>query len=304
MTDSDDQLMNGIVTALITPFARDGGLDLRAWQGLINEQLQAGTHGLVVAGTTGESATLSKAERDQLLRQAVDQVNGRIPVLAGTGSASTADVIASNERAAALGADAVLVVAPYYNRPPQAGLIAHYSAIADASPVPVMLYNVPGRTVTDLLPETTIALADHPNVMGIKEAVADQARVQTLLDAGVHVLSGDDPSALEALRRGAAGVISVIANLVPDDLVAMYNLVQAGQLEQARARMQTLEPLLAFLSIQTNPIPAKWLLAEMGRIQPGLRLPLVPLDLAHHAQGHRVLESLLATEATPRRAYH
>ena len=294
MKNTDDNFLTGSIVALVTPMHSDGAVDSDAYLRLIDWHLASGTNGLVVAGTTGESATLTADERDALLSMAVERVAGRIPVLAGTGSASTAQVIADSRRAADLGADAVLVVAPYYNRPPQRGLLAHYRAVADASPAPLVLYNVPSRTVTDIQPETTIELAGHPNIVAIKEAVPDMQRLQQLMDAGVCVLSGDDPTALAAMRLGAAGVISVVANVAPVQFAGLCAAVRNGQTSQADAAAGELEDLIRFLNIETNPIPAKWLLAEMDMIKPYLRLPLVELDVAYHAQGRPFVRRLLA----------
>lgn len=294
MKNTDDNFLTGSIVALVTPMHSDGAVDSDAYLRLIDWHLASGTNGLVVAGTTGESATLTADERDALLSAALERVAGRIPVLAGTGSASTAQVIADSRRAADLGADAVLVVAPYYNRPPQRGLLAHYRAVADASPAPLVLYNVPSRTVTDIQPETTIELAGHPNIVAIKEAVPDMQRLQQLMDAGVCVLSGDDPTALAAMRLGAAGVISVVANVAPVQFAGLCAAVRNGQTSQADAAAGELEDLIRFLNIETNPIPAKWLLAEMDMIKPYLRLPLVELDVAYHAQGRPFVRRLLA----------
>ncbi|MEM7053266.1 MAG: 4-hydroxy-tetrahydrodipicolinate synthase [Pseudomonadota bacterium] len=289
--------LGGSIVALVTPMHADGSVDLDTWCSLIDWHLDSGTDGLVVAGTTGESATLAQDDYDSLLSAAVERVNGRIAVLAGTGSASTANVIRDSRRAARLGADAVLVVAPYYNRPPQRGLIAHYRAVAEASAVPVVLYNVPSRTVTDLLPETAIVLAEHENIIAIKEGVPDPARLQQLIEAGVPVLSGDDPSALMAMRMGAKGVISVIANIAPVQTSAVCRAALAGDYENAERITAALEPIIGFLNIETNPIPVKWMLAELGRIKPYLRLPLVELSAEHHEAGHKVLQVLSGIEA-------
>ena len=292
MKNTDDNFLTGSIVALVTPMRSDGSVDAEAYIRLIDWHLASGTSGLVVAGTTGESATLTKDEHAALLSAAVDRVGGSIPVLAGTGSASTAQVIADSRRAAELGADAVLVVAPYYNRPPQRGLLAHYRAVADASPVPVVMYNVPSRTVTDIQPETAIELTDHPNIVAIKEAVPDMQRLGRLIEAGVHVLSGDDPTAMPAMQRGAAGVISVVANVAPVQFAGLCDAARTGQVSQAEAIAQELEPLIHFLNIETNPIPAKWLLAEMGMIEPNVRLPLVELGAAHHVQGRQLAQNL------------
>lgn len=284
---------SGSIAALVTPFKAGGeGIDRAAWQRLIEWHLEAGSNGLVVAGTTGESATLNADECDWLLESALETVAGRCMVLAGTGASSTSVAAARSRRAATLGADAVLVVAPYYNRPPQRGLVAHYLAIADAVDVPMVLYNVPSRTASDIEPETALTLAAHQNVVAIKEAVADMSRVQRYIRAGLDVLSGDDPTALEAMRYGAKGVISVAANVAPTAMSRMCRLAAEGDYDAASDMDAQLKPLYRFLGAESNPIPAKWLLAASGRIGRDLRLPLVELDESQHAAGRRLLETL------------
>jgi len=284
---------SGSIVALVTPFEAGGErIDRAAWRRLIEWQVETGTAGIVVAGTTGESATLDAGERDWLLESALETAAGRCTVLAGTGASSTSAAVALSRRASQLGADAVLVVAPYYNRPPQRGLVAHYRAIADASDVPVILYNVPSRAATDIEPDTALALSGHRNIAAIKEAVSDMARVKRYASAGLDVLSGDDPTALEAMRHGAKGVISVAANIAPAAMSKMCALAGEGRFEAAAEIDARLKPLYRFLGAESNPIPAKWLLSTSGRIGPDLRLPLVELDKAHHAAGRRLLESL------------
>ncbi|MBL39332.1 MAG: 4-hydroxy-tetrahydrodipicolinate synthase [Xanthomonadales bacterium] len=283
----------GSIVALVTPFEAGGErIDRAAWRRLVEWHIEAGTDGIVVAGTTGESAALDAGERDWLLESALETAAGRCTVLAGTGAPSTAAAVALSRRAAQLGADAVLVVAPYYNRPPQRGLVAHYLAIADSVEAPVILYNVPSRTASDIQPETALALAAHENVLAIKEAVADMARVARYAEAGLDVLSGDDPTALEAMRHGAKGVISVAANVAPAPMSRMCGLAADGDFEAAAEIDAQLKPLYRFLGVESNPIPAKWLLSASGRIGRDLRLPLVELDESHHAAGRRLLESL------------
>ncbi len=295
MQEMNDKITSGSIVALVTPFEADGGcVDKAAWLRLLEWHAEAGTGAVVVAGTTGESATLAADERDWLLQSAVESAAGRCAVIAGTGSASTATAVALSRRAAQLNADAVLVATPYYNRPPQRGLLAHYRAIADDCEVPLILYNVPSRTAVDIEPETALTLAGHPNVVAIKEAVADMSRVQRYVEAGLAVLSGDDPSALEAMRHGAAGVISVASNIVPAMMARMCRLAAEKDFAAAGAINARLEPLYRFLALESNPIPAKWLLSAAGRIGPDLRLPLVGLDETHHAGGRRLLASLAA----------
>ena len=215
-----------------------------------------------------------------------DRVAGRVPVIAGTGSAATARAIDQTRQAAALGADAVLVVTPYYNRPPQAGLEAHFRAVADVSSVPLVLYNVPSRTSVDLLPATVEKLAAHAQICGFKEAVADMTRVDDLVDRcgpEFTVLSGDDGSCRQAMQHGASGVISVAANAAPAQMQALCAAALAGNDEEARRLNQELQALFDILMIETNPIPVKWALFEMGMIGSGLRLPLTALNEKHRA---------------------
>lgn len=294
MPTMNDGFVTGSIVALVTPFA-DGAeaVDGTVWRALVDWHVEAGTDGIVVAGTTGESATLTAGERDRLLAQALEAAGGRTRIVAGTGAASTRIAVAQSRRAAELGADAVLVVTPYYNRPPQRGLAAHFRRVADECPVPVILYNVPTRTAADLAPETVEALAGHPNIVAIKEAVADMERVARYADAGLTVLSGDDPTAWQALRHGASGVVSVAANVVPRAMARLCRLARSGDTGHGERLRRELEPLFAFLAAEPNPIPVKWLLASAGRIGPELRLPLVPLDERHHAEGRRLVEAAL-----------
>lgn len=277
--------LSGSITALATPFTATGELDLDAWQRLLDEQLEGGTQAIVVAGSTGEAAALFDAEFDTLLRSAVERVAGRIPVLAGTGLSNTAKTIEQTRRAAALGADAALVVTPPYVRPTQAGLIAHYRAIADDGALPIVLYNVPGRTGGDLLPETVAELAPHPRIVGIKEAVSASDRMAALLqlkDDGFAVLSGDDPTACRAMVAGADGVISVASNVLPRAFRRLADLARGGQRDAAIALDARMQAAYDFLGVEPNPIPVKALLARQG-IGHGLRLPLLPLSMAHAA---------------------
>ena len=275
--------LSGSITALATPFNAAGELDLDAWQRLLQQQLDAGTQAIVVAGSTGEAAALYDAEFDLLLRTAVEFVAGRIPVLAGTGLSNTAKTIEQTRRAAALGADAALIVTPPYVRPTQAGLIAHYRAIADDNALPVVLYNVPGRTGGDLLPETVAELCGHPRIVGIKEARAEPERMEALLkfrSGDFAVLSGDDPTARRAMLAGADGVISVASNILPAAMRRLCDLARAGKAEAANEIDAQLQPAFEFLGVEPNPIPVKAVLALQG-IGHGLRLPLLPLSAAH-----------------------
>ena len=275
--------LSGSITALATPFNAAGELDLDAWQRLLQQQLDAGTQAIVVAGSTGEAAALYDAEFDLLLRTAVEFVAGRIPVLAGTGLSNTAKTIEHTRRAAALGADAALIVTPPYVRPTQTGLIAHYRAIADDNALPVVLYNVPGRTGGDLMPETVAELCGHPRIVGIKEARAEPERMEALLkfkNSDFAVLSGDDPTACRAMLAGADGVISVASNVLPAAMRRLCDLARAGKADAANEIDAQLQPAFDFLGVEPNPIPVKAVLALQG-IGHGLRLPLLPLSAAH-----------------------
>jgi len=294
-TNRYDSMFTGSIVALVTPFTDDGSVDYAALDGLVDFHLQHGSDGLVVAGTTGEAATLAKAEIRDVLKAVVRRVDGAIPVLAGTGSTATAVAMEQTRQAADLGAVGALVVTPYYNRPTQAGLEAHFLAVADASSIPVVLYNVPSRTAVDMLPATVERLAAHPRIVGVKEAVRDMSRVQELVarcGAGFTVLSGDDPSCLEAMKRGAAGVVSVAANVVPAPLHRLCKLASEADWTAAGQLDQDLQALFDELGTETNPIPVKWALFEMGRIGAHIRLPLTPLSEAHRAGLRRCLENL------------
>ncbi len=293
---------SGSITALATPFAASGALDLDAWSRLIAAQLDGGTSALVVAGSTGEAAALSDDEYAALLRAAVAQAGGRVPVLAGTGLSNTAKTIAQTRQARDLGADAALVVTPPYVRPTQDGLVAHYTAVADQGGLPVVLYNVPGRTGVDMQPETVARLCLHPNIVALKEARGDEARWSALYPlAGddFALLSGDDPTFVRAVLGGAAGVISVASNVVPRTFARLCALARAGQGGAATDLDARLQDLYDFLGVEPNPIPVKALLARQG-LGHGLRLPLLPLSAPHQAradalaQACRLLESELA----------
>ena len=294
--------LSGCITALATPFTASGDIDLPAWQRLLQEQLDAGIHGVVVAGSTGEAAALFDAEFDTLLRSAVEQVGGRIPVLAGTGQSNTAKTIEANRRAAALGADGVLVVTPPYVRPTQSGLLAHFRAVADEGRLPVVLYNVPGRTGCDLAAETCGELSLHPNIVGIKEARADAERMNALLPLRrkeFAVLSGDDPTAARAMLAGADGIVSVASNVVPNAFRRLCLLALGGDADAAEEFDARLHALYHFLGIESNPIPVKALLALNG-IGHGLRLPLQPLSSAHAAEAQRLHADIIQLEQRSR----
>ncbi|MCH6483692.1 4-hydroxy-tetrahydrodipicolinate synthase [Pseudoxanthomonas sp. LH2527] len=296
--------LSGSITALATPFLASGELDLHAWRALLKQQIDGGTQGVVVAGSTGEAAALSDDEYHTLLRIAVEEVHGRIPVLAGTGQMNTAKTIAATRRAAAGGAQFALVVTPPYVRPTQAGLVAHYRAVADQGGLPVVLYNVPGRTGCDLLPETVAELVGHPNIVGIKEARAEPERMAALLalrQPGFAVLSGDDPTASCAMLAGADGLISVGSNALPCTFRRLCDLARAGDAAAASALDAHLQEIYAFLGVESNPIPVKALLQRAG-FGHGLRLPLLTLSSAHTDTADRLATVAQALEAQSSRA--
>ena len=259
--------LSGSITALATPFTVAGDLDLDGWRRLLQQQLDGGTQALVVAGSTGEAAALTDDEYDLLLKTAVEAVAGRIPILAGTGQMNTAKTIAQTRRAAAAGANLALVVTPPYVRPTQAGLIAHYRAVAEQGGLPVVLYNVPGRTGCDLLPETVAELVSHPNIVGIKEARSEPERMAALLGLrgdGFAVLSGDDPTACRAMLAGADGLISVGSNALPRAFRTLCDLARHGDRTRAERQDRQLQAFYSFFGIESNPIPVKALLQRLG----------------------------------------
>lgn len=285
-------MFKGSLVAIVTPMQADGAIDFAALERLIELHVGAGTDGLVVAGTTGESATLTKTEHVAVIEAAVRFAAGRLPVIAGTGSNSTAQTIELSKTVEALGVDAYLVVTPYYNKPPQEGLVRHFTAIADAVSKPVMLYNVPGRTAVDLLPETVARLAGHQRIFGIKEATGEVSRVaelSRLCGPEFMLYSGDDPSSRDFMLAGGHGVVSVTANVAPAVIAKMCRSAIDGDSERAAELDAPLADLHRDLFIESNPIPVKWALQRMGLIVGALRLPLVELASNKHA----VVESAL-----------
>jgi len=271
----------GSIVALVTPFTSNGEIDLKALKILIDFHREAGTRALVVGGTTGESATLSQTEFRSLISASVRLAEGKIPIIAGSGSASTSHTIEQSIEAQSIGAEAVLVVTPYYNRPTQAGLVAHYTAVADAISIPLLMYNVPSRTSVDLEPETACALAGHDGIIGLKEAVGDLQRVAQLVNGSPKdfiVLSGDDPTCLEAMKLGAKGVVSVASNVAAWPMSQMCDYAMEGNWQQAETINESLGNLYQALALETNPIPVKWAAYEMGLIGPAIRLPLTVLN--------------------------
>ncbi len=274
-------MFRGSMVALVTPMHEDGSVDEAALERLVEFHVAAETDAIVAVGTTGESATLSEKEHCSLIRRVVELAAGRVPVIAGTGSNSTQEAIDLTRCAMAGGADACLLVTPYYNKPTQEGLYLHFRAIADAVPIPQILYNVPGRTACDMLPETVERLSHVSNIVGIKEATGDLARTREIVErcAGrLDFYSGDDASALESMLLGGRGVISVTANLMPREMHRMCMAALAGEADEARTLNQQLQPLHRDLYVEANPIPVKWALYEMGMIGTGIRLPLTVLS--------------------------
>lgn len=286
----------GVYTALVTPFSDDGSLDLEAYRALIEEQIEAGVHGLVPCGTTGEAATLSVEEHLTVVRTCVEQVKGRVPVIAGAGANATARAIEMHKQVRELGVDGALHVTPWYNKPTQEGLYRHFRALADTGELPIVLYNVPGRTGADLLPETVLRLAqDCPNIVSVKEATGSAARAQDILTlvhdarADFSVLSGEDSFILPLLGMGGHGVISVISHLCAKDLVDMKAAFDQGDLEKAQALARKVSPLQPALFFRSNPIPVKTAMALQGKMKEVFRLPLCPLSDADKAELRRRL---------------
>ncbi len=272
--------LKGSMVALVTPMNAAGELDEAALERLVEWQIEAGTQGLVIAGTTGESPTLLPVEHEWLLKRVISQVAGRVPVIAGTGSNSTGQTLDMSRRAVAAGADALLLVAPYYNKPPQHALVAHYRKVATAVPCPILLYNVPSRTAVDLAIETVTELSAVANIVGIKEASGRLERVSRLrrrCGPEFVLLSGDDATAADFMLLGGDGVVSVTANVVPERLRRLCDAARTGNAGLARALDTELEALNRSLFLETNPVPVKWALQRMGRIGPGIRGPLASL---------------------------
>ncbi|WP_043317524.1 4-hydroxy-tetrahydrodipicolinate synthase [Microbulbifer sp. HZ11] len=287
-------MISGSMVALATPMFADGGLDWDKLHDLVEWHIEQGTRALVAVGTTGESATLDVHEHLEVIRRVVDQVAGRIPVIAGTGANSTTEAIELTTTAAKCGADACLLVTPYYNKPTQEGLYQHFKAVAKAVAIPQILYNVPGRTAVDMLPDTVARLSAISNIVGIKEATGDLERARAVIDLvpeDFAVYSGDDATAVELMLLGGHGNISVTANVAPAAVAQMCEAALAGDAETARAINQRIEILHKTLFVESNPIPVKWALKEMGRIDGGIRLPLTGLSSEYHGVVRDALRS-------------
>jgi 4-hydroxy-tetrahydrodipicolinate synthase len=278
-------MFHGSMVALVTPMSARGAIDSASLSGLIEFHIDNGTDAIVAVGTTGESATLDHQEHCKVIRMVVDGVAGRIPVIAGTGANATTEAIALTRCALQAGADACLLVTPYYNKPTQEGLYLHFKAVADAIPIPQILYNVPGRTACDMLPDTVERLAELPNIVGIKEATGDLARAEEIIGRcgeGLDLYSGDDALAREIILAGGKGVVSVTANVAPGAMHEMCAAALTGDRDTAREIDARLVGLHRDLFLESNPIPVKWALREMGLIPPGIRLPLTPLSAEFH----------------------
>ena len=280
-------MFKGSIPALVTPMRDDGEIDFASWDRLLDFHVSEGSDAVVVGGTTGESPALERSELEALIRRARARVGGRVPVIAGSGTAGTAKSVALSRMAESAGADALLVVTPYYNRPTQEGLFRHFTAIADAVGIPLILYNVPGRTACDLLPETIARLSGHPRIVAVKEATGDVERgreVLKLARPGFVLLSGDDATAAELMRAGASGVISVTANVAARAMHELCAAALRGAQDEAAVVDARVSALHASLFVEPNPIPVKWAVHRLGLIGEGIRLPLVPLSGPHRAE--------------------
>ncbi len=278
-------MFQGSMVALVTPMHEDGSLDLPALERLVNFHIEQRTDAIVAVGTTGESPTLDMEEHGEVIRLVVAYARGRVPVIAGTGANSTQEAIELTRYAHKANANACLLVTPYYNKPTQEGLYRHHRAIAEAVPIPQILYNVPGRTGCDMLPETVQRLAGIPNIVGIKEATGKVERVREILarcGERFDIYCGEDSVALDSILAGARGVISVTANVAPRLMREMCAAARAGDAQQARTIDQRLMGLHQNLFVETNPIPVKWALKEMGMIEGGIRMPMTPLSEHHY----------------------
>jgi len=276
--------LHGCLTALVTPFRADGSVDEAALRRLVAWQIESGIHGLVPVGSTGEAATLSLEERERIVRITVEVAAGRVPVVAGAGTNDTKAAIAWSKAMAAAGATHLLHVSPAYSKPPQRGLLAHFRAIADGSPVPVMIYNVPGRTASNVEAETTLALAEHPNITSVKEASGNMDQIGEIIrrrPGGFKVFSGDDNLTVEVMSRGGDGIVSVVSNAAPAQMSQLAEACERRDMATAAAIFSDLESLMKAAFVESNPIPIKAAVALQGRIENVLRLPLVPLEAKH-----------------------
>ncbi|MFA6038039.1 MAG: 4-hydroxy-tetrahydrodipicolinate synthase [Legionellales bacterium] len=288
-------MFSGSLVALVTPMHADGSLDISALRDLVAWHIEQGTQGIIAAGTTGEAAALTFLEYQQVVREVLLETRARVPVLAGTGTNSTQKTIELTQTAKELGVDACLILTPYCVKPTQAGLLLHYQKIADSVSIPQILYNAPGRTACDLLPETVKQLVGYANIVGIKECVSENNRYQTLVQYAADqmaVLSGDDATAYELLKVGGQGVISVTANVAPRLMRQFCDAMLAGDVELGHKLDKQLQALHQNLFLESNPIPVKWALHKMGLIPSGIRLPLTPLSVQYHTALNEALNVL------------
>jgi len=294
------QPLQGSFVALVTPMFPGGSLDYASLQDLIEWQIKDGISGIVSVGTTGESATVNVKEHLEIIEKTIEYINGRVPVIAGTGANSTQEAIELTQAANSLGADYALIVTPYYNKPSQDGLFKHYLKIANEVDIPQILYNVPSRTSCDLKPETVLRLSDHPNIIGIKEAVNDAQRMDELLKMSkklndkkkFSILSGDDPTFNSFMSNGADGVISVAANIIPEAISKICTFNLNKEFNKARELNKKYLNLYDLLFVESNPIPVKWALEQMNKIESGIRLPLVSLNVDFHEKVSREMSKL------------
>ena len=291
--------LKGSIVALVTPMDSEGEINWQGLKDLIEWHIRSDTAGIVVVGTTGESATLDVSEHVQLIERSVDIVEGRIKVIAGTGANSTKEAVYLTNSAKSAGANSALLVTPYYNKPSQEGLFRHYMQVADEVDLPQILYNVPSRTGCDLQNETVLRLIEHENIVGLKDATGDLKRQEDLLkelnkngSQNFSLYSGDDPTAARFMLNGGVGTISVTANIVPKIISEICDLAFEGRSDEALNLDSKLKELNEVLFIESNPIPIKWMLNRIGRITEGLRLPLCSLNEAHHASAEKVLKDL------------
>lgn len=278
-------MFTGVITALVTPMETNGEIDYKSLEKLVERQISAGVQGLVVNGSTGESPTVSPEEFEKMVQTVVKKAAKRVPIIAGTGTNSTKKTIEMSQKALELGVDACLIIAPYYNKPTQEGIYAHYKAIADKVPLPIILYNHPGRTGCNISPETTEKLADIANIVAIKESNMSLSQIEDLLNRvedKIDVLTGNDEDALAGMLLGFKGVISVVSNVAPKSMRALCDAALVGNRPLARKLNRKLLPLYKEIFSESNPIPCKWLLHDMGLIPGGIRLPLSMLSQKHH----------------------
>lgn len=284
------QALKGSLVALVTPLSSDGEVDYTALKGLVEWHIEQGTHGIVSVGTTGEAPTLSVNEHSKVIAKTVEYVNARVPVIAGTGGNSTRDSIALTKHAKEVGADFCLLVTPYYNKPNQEGLLRHFLSIAESVDIPQILYNVPSRTACDILPSTVKILANHKNIVGIKEALDDMNRIKELIEISYtirsrkdfYIYSGDDPTFLASMELGTHGVISVVANAIPNQIASICNLALNKDFIKAHEINKIYNDLYNLCFVESNPIPIKWIMYKLNKVENNIRLPLIDLNETFH----------------------